>query len=261
MTFGEKLQKLRARAGLSQDALAELLDVSRQAVSKWERNEAMPEAEKIVRISRQFGVSTDYLLLEEAEEPEAPKAPAAAAGLWGRIKQWYRNKGYLLAWILAAWGGVRLLRESVDLARYARSVGALNGLTPGEWCLVLMDLLLLNVVPAALMAAAGAVLAIRGRRMAGNFRWNHLGWLPVLVGLLGTGFVLPWPLLYLAHGLLYRFTYVLLVLLSERPQAHANILWAGLWGTVVCLLVTIVGLAILILGRRYDRRSPSGKTE
>ena len=166
-----------------------------------------------------------------------------------------------LAWVLAAWGGVRLLRESVDLARYARSVGALNGLTPGEWCLVLMDLLLLNVVPAALMAAAGAVLAIRGRRMAGNFRWNHLGWLPVLVGLLGTGFVLPWPLLYLAHGLLYRFTYVLLVLLSERPQAHANILWAGLWGTVVCLLVTIDGLAILILGRRYDRRSPSGKTE
>ena len=261
MTFGEKLQKLRARAGLSQDQLAELLDVSRQAVSKWERNEAMPEAEKIVRISRQFGVSTDYLLLEELEEPETAGVPAPAAGLWVRVKQWCRNRGYLLAWVLAAWGGVRLLRESVDLARYARSVGALNGLTPGEWCLVLMDLLLLNVVPAALMAAAGAVLAIRGRRMAGNFRWNHLGWLPVLVGLLGTGFVLPWPLLYLAHGLLYRFTYVLLVLLSERPQAHANILWAGLWGTVVCLLVTIDGLAILILGRRYDRRSPSGKTE
>ena len=47
MTFGEKLQKLRARAGLSQDQLAELLDVSRQAVSKWERSEAMPEAEKL----------------------------------------------------------------------------------------------------------------------------------------------------------------------------------------------------------------------
>ena len=42
MTFGEKLQKLRAREGLSQDALAELLDVSRQAVSKWERDETMP---------------------------------------------------------------------------------------------------------------------------------------------------------------------------------------------------------------------------
>ena len=67
MTFGEKLQKLRTRAGLSQDQLAKLLDVSRQAVSKWERNEAMPEVEKLVRISRQFGVSTDYLLLEELD--------------------------------------------------------------------------------------------------------------------------------------------------------------------------------------------------
>ena len=80
MTFGEKLQKLRTRAGLSQDQLAELLDVSRQAVSKWERNEAMPEAEKLVRISRQFGVSTDYLLLEELEEPETANTTAPAAG-------------------------------------------------------------------------------------------------------------------------------------------------------------------------------------
>ena len=44
MTIGEKLQKLRAREGLSQDQLAEQLDVSRQAVSKWERVEAGPEA-------------------------------------------------------------------------------------------------------------------------------------------------------------------------------------------------------------------------
>ena len=103
MTFGEKLQKLRTRAGLSQDQIAELLDVSRQAVSKWERNEAMPEAEKLVRISRQFGVSTDYLLLEELEEPETASTTAPAAGLWVRVKQWYRNRGYLLAWVLAAW--------------------------------------------------------------------------------------------------------------------------------------------------------------
>lgn len=89
MTFGEKLQKLRTRAGLSQDQLAKLLDVSRQAVSKWERNEAMPEAEKLVRISRQFGVSTDYLLLEELEEPETASTTAPAAGLWVRVKQWY----------------------------------------------------------------------------------------------------------------------------------------------------------------------------
>ena len=66
--------------------------------------EAMPEAEKLVRISRQFGVSTDYLLLEELEEPETASTTAPAAGLWVRVKQWYRNRSYLLAWVLAAWG-------------------------------------------------------------------------------------------------------------------------------------------------------------
>ena len=72
----------------------------------------MPEVEKLVRISRQFGVSTDYLLLEELEEPETASTTAPAAGLWVRVKQWYRNRGYLLAWVLAAWGVWNL----VDLA-------------------------------------------------------------------------------------------------------------------------------------------------
>ena len=81
MTFGEKLQSLRAREGLSQDALAEALDVSRQAVSKWERDEAMPEAEKIVRISRRFGVTTDYLLLEDARSGP-PQTPGSGCGAW-----------------------------------------------------------------------------------------------------------------------------------------------------------------------------------
>ena len=48
MTFGEKLQSLRSRAGMSQDALAERLNVSRQAVSRWERDETMPETDKVV---------------------------------------------------------------------------------------------------------------------------------------------------------------------------------------------------------------------
>ena len=82
MTFGEKLQKLRAREGISQDRLAELLDVSRQAVSKWERDETMPEAEKIIRISDYFHVTTDYLLKDAPEEKGAPKAAAPWDVLW-----------------------------------------------------------------------------------------------------------------------------------------------------------------------------------
>lgn len=84
MTFGEKLQKLRAREGFSQDALAELLDVSRQAVSKWQRDEAMPEAEKLVRISDQFSVTIDSLLRSDREiaAPAPPDRPPRSCRLW-----------------------------------------------------------------------------------------------------------------------------------------------------------------------------------
>lgn len=67
MTFGEKLFELRSDAGLSQDRLAEMLEVSRQSVSKWERDEAMPDTDKIVLISKIFSVSTDSLLKDEPE--------------------------------------------------------------------------------------------------------------------------------------------------------------------------------------------------
>ena len=74
MTLGEKIQELRRKNAISQDALAERLDVSRQAVSKWERDEATPETDKIVKLAQVFSVSTDYLLLEEAPE-QPPKEP------------------------------------------------------------------------------------------------------------------------------------------------------------------------------------------
>ena len=261
MTFGEKLQKLRARAGLSQDQLAELLDVSRQAVSKWERNEAMPEAEKLVRISRQFRVSTDYLLLEELEEPETASAPAPAAGLWARVRRWYRNRGYLLAWVLAAWGGIRLLWEIVDTVNYVAKLLELNDPTPEFWKSILMSDFLPDAIPPVLMSAAGVVLALWGRRMGGRLRWYHLGWLPMLVGLLGTGFTLPWIFGCLAHGLVWRLAFVLRAASSGALRAYATILSEGLWGTVACLIVTILGLAILILGHWRSRKNAPAKTE
>ena len=71
MTFGEKIQKLRKEAGLSQEELSYQLGVSRQAISKWERDNGYPETEKIVRMSKLFHVSLDYLLNEEdTKKPE-----------------------------------------------------------------------------------------------------------------------------------------------------------------------------------------------
>ena len=62
MNFSEKLLTLRKAKDLTQEQLAEKLDVSRQSVSKWESGQATPELEKIVEISAIFDVTTDYLL-------------------------------------------------------------------------------------------------------------------------------------------------------------------------------------------------------
>ena len=62
MDFAEKLLTLRKANNLTQEQLAEKLDVSRQSVSKWESGQATPELEKIVAMSAIFDVTTDYLL-------------------------------------------------------------------------------------------------------------------------------------------------------------------------------------------------------
>ncbi|PET60584.1 helix-turn-helix domain-containing protein [Bacillus cereus] len=68
MGFGEKLFRLRKEKGLSQEALAEKLNTTRQAVSKWENGQGFPETEKLIMIGNVFEVSLDYLLKETAEQ-------------------------------------------------------------------------------------------------------------------------------------------------------------------------------------------------
>lgn len=65
MTIGTKIQTLRKQHGLSQEQLAESLGVSRQAVSKWEAEQSVPDIDKIVLICDYFGVTTDYILRNE----------------------------------------------------------------------------------------------------------------------------------------------------------------------------------------------------
>lgn len=62
MSFADNLQFIRKQKGISQEGLAEILHVTRQAVSKWEQGLAYPETAKIIEISNYFGVSIDYLL-------------------------------------------------------------------------------------------------------------------------------------------------------------------------------------------------------
>ncbi len=75
MILADKIVSLRKKAGWSQEELAEKLGVTRQSVSKWEGAQSVPDMDKVVTMSRLFGVTTDYLLKDELEE----ETPCAAA--------------------------------------------------------------------------------------------------------------------------------------------------------------------------------------
>ena len=108
MNLAGKILYCRKKAGLSQEALAEKLGVSRQAVSKWETGDAVPELSKLVLLAKAFDVTTDWLLSEsepepeESPEPEIPPVPEtpAQSGNWvesipGVIGRLIRRYGWL----------------------------------------------------------------------------------------------------------------------------------------------------------------------
>lgn len=107
MTLGEKILELRRANAISQDVLAERLDVSRQAVSKWERDEAVPETDKIVKLAQVFGVSTDYLLLDgESQTRQAPPQtpPRQSSTFERRVEPLIRRHGYKIGYVPMAIG-------------------------------------------------------------------------------------------------------------------------------------------------------------
>lgn len=63
MNIADRIQNLRKTKGISQEQLADVVGVSRQAVSKWESEQTIPDIEKVVIMSEYFGVTTDYMFL------------------------------------------------------------------------------------------------------------------------------------------------------------------------------------------------------
>ncbi|WP_151736220.1 helix-turn-helix transcriptional regulator [Paenibacillus tengchongensis] len=93
--FAEKLQGYRREKGMSQEKLAEVIGVSRQAVSKWESGQTYPEMDKMLALSRLFGVSLDHLVLDgpgSEESGEAPEYPEKTAVYLSRPHYEYKSK-------------------------------------------------------------------------------------------------------------------------------------------------------------------------
>ena len=69
MTLGQKLKEIRKKFGLSQEQLAEIMNVSRQAITKWENDGGLPDVSNLQELSKVFGITVDYLLNDENQLP------------------------------------------------------------------------------------------------------------------------------------------------------------------------------------------------
>jgi len=91
MQIGQRIQASRLKKGLSQEALAHSLGVTRQSVSKWELGQSVPDTEKIIQLCRLFEVTTDWLLLNEGPKPAKPCKSAFRFGMYLIVKDFGKS--------------------------------------------------------------------------------------------------------------------------------------------------------------------------
>ncbi len=129
MAISEKLYKLRKQSGLSQEQLAEKLNVSRQAISKWESGTSIPESEKLITISNFFGVSLDYLLKEEDEGSDRQNQVVEQKKKYDNRIQWLLGIIACIGGILCLiiWGLISILKPSASDQIGASSAIAIDG--------------------------------------------------------------------------------------------------------------------------------------
>ena len=114
MAFGERLQEVRKRSGLTQEEFAEQLQVSRQSVSRWESGRSYPEMEKIIFICKRYGVTMDELFEEEVPAPGEPpeETPRLSArtlsselmSLYANLSPYNKSIGIMLLTVIAMIG-------------------------------------------------------------------------------------------------------------------------------------------------------------
>ena len=173
MTFGAKLAKLRKENNYTQEQLAELLGVTRQAVSRWESDAAYPETEKLIRLGRLFDCSMDYLLKDEMETPEAQPTQTVKLDLrdLGYERKSKRMVGNLPLWhINIGWGRTAVgifalgLRARGICAVGVASVGVISVGAVSLGCLsfgaLAVGLLALGAIAVGVIAAGAVGLGL-----------------------------------------------------------------------------------------------------
>ena len=118
MNLSDRIQYLRKARGISQEGLADQLGVSRQAVSKWEGEQSMPDLDKIISMSDYFEVTTDYLLkgiepVVQKEEEQSIKHRRIASNICYQLSLAFIGLGIILSIILADFLKISILLTPV----------------------------------------------------------------------------------------------------------------------------------------------------
>lgn len=117
MNLGENIYRLRTEKNLSQGDLAEVLEVSRQSVSKWENNSAVPDLEKLIKMAQIFGITIDELVTGHSKEdvvdtlppqPQTPPQPQEESQQRANVRQGLSAQ-QILGIVLAVFGGLCLI--------------------------------------------------------------------------------------------------------------------------------------------------------
>lgn len=183
MKLGEKLARLRRENNYTQEQLAQILGVSRQAVSKWESDTAYPETDKLIRMSELFGCSLDYLLKEgwQAEsgaQPEDPRLP------FRRIPR--ERKSEKTLWGMPLWHIAKNARGVIAIGLNAKGVIAVGLNARGLVSLGLFSLGLLSMGFLSLGVISLGLLAI-GLASAGCFSIGILTAGAISLGVISLG--------------------------------------------------------------------------
>ena len=226
MSFGTNLQFLRDRAGMTQEGLAEALQVSRQSVSKWESDTSFPEMEKLLVLCELFHTDLDTLLRGDVRE----RFQSDTVG-YDRFMNWFSN------WIAVA-SGLTILSVGGALALYG-AVGM-----PENWTAAVLI---------SGIAVAVAILVVAGIRYD-RFEKEH----PVLQDFYTKEqrerFLNRYPFLIALPSVLFFLAVVWLILLGERAEQlgeRAEAILVGVFLTAVALGVAVLVWAALRKGK-YD---------
>lgn len=180
MTTGNKLATLRREAGYTQEQLAELLDVSRQSVSKWESDLAYPETEKLIKLGELYGCSMDYLLKDDVQDKNGTTPTNSPTSL-PSLKHWHFE--WKSERVVA---GLPLCHINIGFGRSAKGIIAVGLAAKGVVSLGLfsMGILSLGVFSLGVLALGAFALGILA---AGALAAGLLAFGGICLGIIAAG--------------------------------------------------------------------------